>query len=91
VNQGRYLQLYEQKYIIRIVQYRQRVPDGHLAPADEPGEHPMQSLFHQNNPIISLLNPLDCPVAVSRKRSVIYNVNLANMRQVQYKQLIKIN
>lgn len=50
----------------------------------------MHSLFSQDNAIILLLNSSNYPVAVSRKRSVIYNMNPANMRQVCYKQFIKI-
>lgn len=75
---------------MRIIQESQKVPDGHLSPTDEPQESPMHSLFSQNNAFI-LLNSLTCPVTVSRKGSAIYNMNLANMRQVQYKQFIKIN
>lgn len=41
MNQGRYLQLQEQKYVKRIVLKSQKTPDSHLFPADEPGESPM--------------------------------------------------
>lgn len=76
---------------MRIVQERQNVPDCHLSPADEPEESLMHSLFSQNNTIILLLNSLHCPMAVSRKWSVIYNRTLSTLRQVQYNQFIKIS